>query len=104
MGEVVGALADHVVLTNDNPRNEDPTAIAAQVAAGLKGRSSDFLIELDREKAITLAIAQASREDTILIAGKGHEDTQSIGGKKLHFDDRETARRALNARSTKESS
>jgi UDP-N-acetylmuramoyl-L-alanyl-D-glutamate--2,6-diaminopimelate ligase len=92
MGEIAARLADHVVLTSDNPRSEDPQAIIAAIAAGIKG-SHD--VEPDRRRAIAVAIARAADEDVILLAGKGHETYQEVGGVRLPFSDASVAREAL---------
>ena len=92
MGEVATRLADLTIITSDNPRSEDPAAIAAQVAAGAH---ANFVIELDRAAAIGLAIAQAGPEDVVLVAGKGHEDYQEITGRRLPFRDSDVVRAAL---------
>jgi len=98
MGAAVGRLADYAYLTNDNPRSEDPAAIARAVEVGLREMDAKYEVELDRERAIERAISQAGAGDVVLIAGKGHEPYQLIGGQTLPFDDRIEARRALEAR------
>jgi UDP-N-acetylmuramoyl-L-alanyl-D-glutamate--2,6-diaminopimelate ligase len=90
MGQVVNELADVALVTSDNPRSEDPAAIAAAVAGGL-----GLEVELDRGRAIGRALEQAQEGDVVVIAGKGHEQGQEIAGRKLPFDDREVARDAL---------
>jgi UDP-N-acetylmuramoyl-L-alanyl-D-glutamate--2,6-diaminopimelate ligase len=90
MGQVVADLADVSLVTSDNPRSEDPAAIAAEVVDGL-----DLEVELDRRRAIERALESARAGDVVVIAGKGHEKGQEIGGRKLPFDDREVAREAL---------
>jgi UDP-N-acetylmuramoyl-L-alanyl-D-glutamate--2,6-diaminopimelate ligase len=90
MGQVVLELADVALVTSDNPRSEDPAAIAADVVDGL-----DLDVELDRRRAIERALEQAREGDVVLIAGKGHEQGQEIAGQKLPFDDGEVAREAL---------
>jgi UDP-N-acetylmuramoyl-L-alanyl-D-glutamate--2,6-diaminopimelate ligase len=95
MGGAVGRLADYAWLTNDNPRSEDPRAIAAAVEVGLREMDAKYEVELDRARAIELAIARAEPGDVVLIAGKGHEPYQLIGGQSFAFDDRVEARRAL---------
>jgi UDP-N-acetylmuramoyl-L-alanyl-D-glutamate--2,6-diaminopimelate ligase len=90
MGQVVMELADLGLVTSDNPRSEDPTAIAAEVVDGL-----DLDVELDRRRAIERAIDAAQPGDVVVIAGKGHEQGQEIAGCKLPFDDREVARETL---------
>jgi UDP-N-acetylmuramoyl-L-alanyl-D-glutamate--2,6-diaminopimelate ligase len=90
MGQVVAQLADVSLVTSDNPRSEDPAAIAAEVVDGL-----DLEVELDRRRAIERALEAARPGDVVVIAGKGHEQGQEIGGRKLPFDDRQVAREAL---------
>ena len=94
MGEVASRLADRVVLTSDNPRTEDPAQILADVAGGLTGPADEFV---DRTEAIAFAARQARPGDVIVLAGKGHETTQDIGGVKRPFDDRVALRDALTA-------
>jgi len=100
MGGVVGRLAEVAIVTNDNPRGESPEVIAEAICAGLAGQAAETIVELDRERAIRLAIEQARAGEVVLIAGKGHETTQVVGGRARHFDDREHARRALARRRT----
>ncbi len=95
MGEVVGRLADVAIVTNDNPRSEDPEAIAAAVVSGLRGGSAEMIVELDRRRAIERAVLGAEPGDRVVIAGKGHEPYQIAGGVTAPFDDRDEARRAL---------
>jgi UDP-N-acetylmuramoyl-L-alanyl-D-glutamate--2,6-diaminopimelate ligase len=90
MGQVVAELADVALVTSDNPRSEDPAAIAADVVDGL-----DLDIELDRRRAIERALEAAEPGDLVVVAGKGHEQGQEIAGRKLPFDDREVVREAL---------
>jgi len=78
--------ADRVVLTSDNPRSEDPAAIIAEIAAGLDPRT-EVVREVDRARAIELALRDASAEDLVLIAGKGHEQAQEMGGESVAFSD-----------------
>jgi UDP-N-acetylmuramoyl-L-alanyl-D-glutamate--2,6-diaminopimelate ligase len=95
MGDAVARLADVAVVTSDNPRTEDPRAIADAVVAGVRAAGVAPVVELDRRQAIDLAVRSASPGDTILIAGKGHEDYQIVGMTRLPFDDRIEAKRAL---------
>lgn len=95
MGAIAAELADVVIVTNDNPRTEDPQQIIAAVENGVKshmtlfdGRSGYFL-QPDRKTALIKALEIASSQDIILVAGKGHENYQIIGTQKIHFDDRE---------------
>lgn len=96
MGQVAARLADRVVVTSDNPRSEDPSAIIDEITAGIEDRSST-VVEPDRRAAISLAVAHAAPGDIVVIAGKGHETTQTIGDRVLPFDDREVARAVLRA-------
>lgn len=98
MGGAVGRLADYAVVTNDNPRSEEPRAIASAIEFGLREMDAQYVVELDRARAIEIAIAKAEPGDVVLIAGKGHEPYQLIGDQTLAFDDRVEARRALRAR------
>ena len=93
MGEVGCRRADVVVVTSDNPRSEDPSAIIAAVKNGCVGREP--LTEIDRRAAIGLAIDAATDGDVVVIAGKGHETTQTIGDRVVPFDDRDVAREHL---------
>lgn len=110
MGEVAGKYSDLVVVTSDNPRTEDPLAIIEEVERGFQILSLEewhrngmiawrskkgYLKVPDRREAIGMAIQLARSEDTVLIAGKGHEDYQIIGKKKIPFDDRIEVRKAL---------
>lgn len=95
MGEVSGRLSDLTILTNDNPRKEDPLRIISDVVVGLQKTSGKYLIEPDREKAIAMAIGEAGAGDIVLLAGKGHETEQILADRTLTWDDGEMARRAL---------
>ncbi len=92
MGQMAANFADKVVVTSDNPRQEEPQAIIDDV---LPGVPNPALVEVDRKKAIEQAIEAAASNDIVLIAGKGHETYQDIGGKKHHFSDFEIAKAAL---------
>ncbi len=94
MGKIAVEGSDHVVITSDNPRTEDPSFIIQEILVGTEGYKN-FEIELDRRKAIFRAIQSSHQGDLILIAGKGHEDYQIIGTTKVHLDDREVAREAI---------
>ncbi|MGI9330315.1 MAG: UDP-N-acetylmuramoyl-L-alanyl-D-glutamate--2,6-diaminopimelate ligase [Gammaproteobacteria bacterium] len=94
MGGVASALADHVLLTDDNPRGEDPDAIIASIRAGTSGPGHVEVIR-DRAHAIRHAVRNAALGDAVLIAGKGHELVQIEAGRSLPFSDREVARTAL---------
>lgn len=92
MGRAASLASDQVILTSDNPRSEDPDQILAEIAAGVEGPHA---VEPDRAAAIRRAIGQARPGDCVLIAGKGHEATQTIGGVSTPFDDRLVAAQAL---------
>ena len=94
MGRAGAELSDLAVVTSDNPRSEDPAAIVAEVVAGTGDREVE--VEVDRRAAIALAFGRAEPGDTVVIAGKGHEQGQELeGGRKVPFDDREVAREEL---------
>lgn len=114
MGEIAARLSELVVLTSDNPRTEDPVQILAEIEAGVKKTGmkklpmGDFLVrasgfesekgyfvEPDRRAAIRAALRLARQGDLVLIAGKGHEDYQILGPKRIHFDDREVVKQEL---------
>ena len=97
MGAIAARLADKAVVTSDNPRTEDPQRILDDILTGIPAEVAP-VVEVDRRIAIETAIRQAAPGDTVLIAGKGHEDYQILGTEKVHFDDREEARSALNKR------
>jgi UDP-N-acetylmuramoyl-L-alanyl-D-glutamate--2,6-diaminopimelate ligase len=97
MGRIAAERADQAWVTSDNPRGEDPAAIVADIVAGAADRAR-LEVELDRRAAIAAAVAAARPGDVVLIAGKGHETTQTIGARVLPFDDRLVAREALRAR------
>lgn len=94
MGGIAARLADQAIVTSDNPRTENPEQILQDVVAGIPAGIA-AIVNGDRASAIANAIAQAQPGDGVLIAGKGHEDYQIIGTEKIHFDDREEARSAL---------
>ena len=93
---VAEQLADFIVVTTDNPRTEQPEYIVGEIVAGFDNPTAETIkIELDRKKAIELAIKNAGRNDIVLIAGKGHEDYQIIGKRKFEFSDKEVALQCL---------
>jgi UDP-N-acetylmuramoyl-L-alanyl-D-glutamate--2,6-diaminopimelate ligase len=98
MGEAAGALSDVVVVTSDNPRSEDPAGIILQIQDGMRSATAEIHVEVDRRRAIALALGLACSGDAVLIAGKGHEDYQIFADRTIHFDDREVAREGLRAR------
>lgn len=94
MGAVASELADHIVLTDDNPRSEDPAAIVADIRGGMPP-GTDVRELRPRDQALKAAIATASADDVVVVAGKGHESFQIIGGEIREFDDRAVVRRIL---------
>ncbi len=94
MGTAAARLAEHIVLTDDNPRDEDPGVIVADIRAGMAAHP-DVWIEHDRRRAITDAINQAHADDVVLVAGKGHEESQWIAGEQRKFSDRAVVEEAL---------
>ncbi len=97
MGGAAGRGSDFVVLTSDNPRSEDPKAIINDALPGLERTGTKYAVEPDRRKAITLAIGKAHPGDIVLLAGKGHEQTQTTRAGVAPFDDVQVAREALHA-------
>ena len=97
MGEAAGRGSDFVVLTSDNARSEDPRAIVNDALVGLQKTGVKYTVEVDRRKAIALAIGEARPSDIVLLAGKGHEKVQVTRGGSQPFDDVEVARVVLRA-------
>lgn len=96
MAKIAAGLSDKLVLTSDNPRNEDPDSIISEMNAGLdKGLREKTISITDREEAIRAVCSFAVKNDIILVAGKGHETYQEIKGERYHFDDREMIRKYL---------
>jgi UDP-N-acetylmuramoyl-L-alanyl-D-glutamate--2,6-diaminopimelate ligase len=103
MGRVGAELSDLAIVTSDNPRSEPPEAIIEEIVAGIEGTEvgapesdASVIVEPDRRAAIALGLERARPEDTVVIAGKGHEQGQEFeGGRKIPFDDREVAREDL---------
>jgi UDP-N-acetylmuramoyl-L-alanyl-D-glutamate--2,6-diaminopimelate ligase len=87
-----------VIITSDNPRNEDPLQIIAEIEVGVKLRTDSYESIPDRREAIFRAVSLAKANDLVIIAGKGHETYQIVGAEKYHFDDREVAVEALTRR------
>lgn len=98
MGRIAGQNADRIIVTNDNPRSEDPGQIASAIVEGLEPTGRQHEVILDRRRAIETAVLGAACGDVVLIAGKGHEPYQLIAGQVFDFDDRQEARAALVAR------
>jgi UDP-N-acetylmuramoyl-L-alanyl-D-glutamate--2,6-diaminopimelate ligase len=89
MGAVAEQFANHVIITSDNPRSEDPQQIMNMVRAGIRQDAQHVQMIVDRAAAIMAAVRHAKNNDVVLVAGKGHETTQEIGGKKFKFSDQE---------------
>jgi UDP-N-acetylmuramoyl-L-alanyl-D-glutamate--2,6-diaminopimelate ligase len=104
MGEIAARAADLLVVTDDNPRSEEPAAIRAAMLAGARSVPSGERAEVieigSRAEAIAAALAAARSGDTVLVAGKGHETGQEIAGVIYPFDDRDVVRSAIEARQT----
>jgi len=90
----VSRLADHAIVTSDNPRGEDPLRIIGDISKGLGGKP--FKIIENRRDAIFESVRMARRDDVVIVAGKGHEDYQIIGENTFHFSDREVIEESLN--------
>ena len=97
MGELAQRLADRVIVTDDNPRGEDPDEIVAQILAGMRDTAA-VVVERDRARAIAQAVADAGPDDLVLLAGKGHETWQLVGERRIPFSDLEQAQKALQER------
>jgi UDP-N-acetylmuramoyl-L-alanyl-D-glutamate--2,6-diaminopimelate ligase len=95
MGKIAGRLSDYCILTSDNPRNENPFEIIAQIEEGIKQTAISYEIIENRADAISAGVKMLTPQDSLIIAGKGHEDYQIIGNTKYHFDDFETAAKEL---------
>jgi UDP-N-acetylmuramoyl-L-alanyl-D-glutamate--2,6-diaminopimelate ligase len=95
MGQAAGDGSDFVVATSDNPRSEEPLAILAEIEPGLKASGVHYVVEPDRATAIGVALKAAAAGDVVLIAGKGHEKEQILGGRTIPFDDAQIALSAL---------
>jgi UDP-N-acetylmuramoyl-L-alanyl-D-glutamate--2,6-diaminopimelate ligase len=102
MGRIAAKMADFFVITDEDPREEDREAILREIAVGAeavgKRQGSDFLCITDRTQAIAAAFAQAKAGDTVLLAGKGHEQSIIMGREKVPWDDRRVAREKLRAK------
>ncbi|SDB38622.1 UDP-N-acetylmuramoylalanyl-D-glutamate--2,6-diaminopimelate ligase [Ruminococcaceae bacterium FB2012] len=96
MAKAAAENADFLIVTSDNPRNEDPEDIIRDILTGLEGSSTPYIKITDRREAIHWAVKNAEKDDIIVLAGKGHEDYQILaGGVKIHFDEREVVAEAL---------
>lgn len=102
MGQVAGELADHVIVTTDNPRYEAPHKIAEEIAEGMEKEQDFYEIILDRREAVVRAVEMAEEKDIVVIAGKGHEPYQEIEGVRYEMDDHELLKDALQKKYQKE--
>ena len=97
MGEIAGKLSDYSIITSDNPRTEDPTAIVEQIEEGMKRTDGKYTVIVDRREAIRYALGFAKKDDVIILAGKGQETYQIIGHEKHDFDERIVVKEILAA-------
>jgi len=95
MGEIAGRLSNHCIITNDNPRSENPEIISKEIEVGIKKTDCPFEKILDRREAIFKAVLMAKKGDVVIIAGKGHETYQIFSDKTIHFDDKEVVFQAF---------
>lgn len=95
MGRIAGSIADHCIITSDNPRTENPESIIDDIESGIKQTAVSYEKIKDRRMAISKALEILEEEDLLIIAGKGHEDYQIIGNTKIHFDDKEVVSEIL---------
>ena len=98
MGSIAEEFSDHVFITSDNPRSEEPQKIVNDILKGIEKREK-ITIDIDRFIAINESIKFAKKEDIVLIAGKGHEDYQILNDKVIDFDDRKIAQKLLQEKS-----
>ncbi len=95
MGRVAARGSDLVVVTSDNPRSEDPLTIIEEILVGVRETGGQCIVEEDRRAAIAVAIRTARPGDIVLLAGKGHEKTQTFADGAVHFDDVDEAEKVL---------
>lgn len=95
MGEISGRIADYTIITSDNPRTEEPSAIVNEIEKGIKKTNGKYECIVDRREAIKKAIEMANKRDLIVLAGKGHEPYQEINHKTYPFDERVIVRELI---------
>ena len=95
MGQISASIADFTIVTSDNPRTEKPEAIVAEIEEGCKKSKGKYIVIVDRTEAIKYAINMATKNDIIILAGKGHETYQEINGVKNHYDEREIIKEVI---------
>nr|WP_315022616.1 UDP-N-acetylmuramoyl-L-alanyl-D-glutamate--2,6-diaminopimelate ligase [uncultured Aminipila sp.] len=98
MGRIAGEYSEFCIITSDNPRFEEPSAITAEIENGMTKTNCKYIVEVDRREAIIKAITMYEKGDLIVIAGKGHEKYQLVNGKKLPFDDEMVVKEIINMR------
>ena len=96
MGEISGKIADYTIITSDNPRTEDPEEIVKEVESGIKRTKGKYVCIVDRKKAIEHAIKMATKNDIVVLAGKGHETYQEVNGVKNPFDEKTIIKQIIN--------
>ena len=101
MGKIAGDIADVLVITDDNPRQEDSHTIMNEIVSGIDPGFSDFVLIQNRATAIEHIIHQSQANDVVILAGKGHETSQITNSGEIHFDDREEAANAIYNQSTR---
>ena len=89
MGRISGTLADFTVITSDNPRYDDPEALARDIEKGIKEVTNNYIILTDRKEAVEYAVRMAKKDDIVVLCGKGHETYQVVGDKKVPFSERQ---------------
>ena len=95
MGKIAGGLADFSVITSDNPRTENPSAIIEMIVEGIKQTDAEYEVVENRRDAIKYALTHAEKDDVIILAGKGHETYQILNNGTIHFDEREVIKEIL---------
>ena len=95
MGQISANIADFTIITSDNPRTEKPDDIVKEIEAGCKKAKGKYITIVDRTEAIKYAINMATKNDIIVLAGKGHETYQEINGVKNHYDEREIIKEVI---------
>lgn len=95
MGRIAGKMADYTILTSDNPRNEDPMVILAAIEEGMKETDGEYTVIENRREAIAYALSNAQEGDVVILAGKGHETYQDVGGVKQPFDEKQLVAQLL---------
>ena len=97
MGEIAADIADYVIVTSDNPRSEEPLKIIDDILKGMENTKTPYCVIENREEAIKFAIANAQKNDIIVLAGKGHETYQILRDGTIHLDEREIVAEALSS-------